>query len=82
MLCVCMGVCSRHRFEGHGAKRTFIEDLTVITLDVGLKGCNISEDHTTVDTAGGRKEGNRGQKEICENLQKSNLNEILTLKSI
>lgn len=72
MLCVCMGVCSRRRFEGHRAKRTFIEDLTVITLDVGLESCNISEDHTTVDTAGWRRERDRGQKEKCKDLQKSN----------
>lgn len=49
-----MGLCSRGRFEGHGADWAFIEDLTVSTLDVGLKSCNISEDHTTVDTAIGR----------------------------
>lgn len=51
MLCVGMGVRSRRRLEGHGAERTFVEDLTVSTLDVGFYSCNISEDHTTVDTA-------------------------------
>lgn len=55
MLCERMRVCSRCRLEGHGAERTFIEDLTVNTLDVGFYSCSISEDHTTVDTAGGRR---------------------------
>lgn len=56
-----MRVRSRRRLESHGAERTFIEDLTVITLDVSFYSCNISEDHTTVDTAGER-EGIR----VCE----------------
>lgn len=55
MLCECMRMCSRCRLEGHGAERTFIEDLTVRTLDVGFYSCNIGEDHTAVDTARGRR---------------------------
>lgn len=68
MLCVCMRVCSRRRLEGHGAERTFIEDLTVNALDVGFYSCNISEDHTAVDTAGGRRN---------KSSQKSDLNKIV-----
>ncbi len=69
MLCVRMRVGSGCRLEGHRAERTFVEDLTVSTLDVGFYSCNISEDHTTVDTAGGRRN---------KSLQKSDLNRILT----
>lgn len=68
MLRVHMRVRSRCRLERHGAEGTFIEDLTVSVLDVGFYSCNISEDHTTVDTARGR--GNRS-------LQKSDLHNIL-----
>ena len=64
-----MRVRSRCRLEGHGAERTFIEDLTVSALDVGFYSCNISEDHTTVDTAEGRT--NRS-------LQNLDLNNILS----
>lgn len=55
MLCECVRVCSRRRLEGHGAECTFEENLAVSTLDVGFHSCNISKDHVTVDTAGGRE---------------------------
>lgn len=50
-----MRLCSWCRFEGHGAEGAFKEDLTVSALDVGLYSCNISEDHTAVDTATGKR---------------------------
>lgn len=56
VLCMSMGMCARRRLEGHGAERTFIEDLTVSTLDVGLESCNISEDHATLCATVGRNE--------------------------
>lgn len=51
VLSVGMGVCAWGRLESHGANGAFVEDLTVSTLDVWLKGSDISKDHTTVDTS-------------------------------
>lgn len=78
MLCVRVRVRSRCRLEGHGTERTFIEDLTVSTLDVGFQSCKVSEDHTTVDTAGGGMDVDKEQREKKISLQKSQLNKILT----
>lgn len=49
-----MRLCSWCGFEGHGAEGTFKENLAVSALDVGLYRCDISEDHTAVDTAARR----------------------------
>ena len=68
VLCVGMGVGSRGRFEGHGAYRAFVEDLTVGTLEVRLEGSHVSVDDAAVYTAGEQREGeterdrNKGEK--------------------
>lgn len=59
MLRECVRLCSWGRFEGHGAEGAFKEDLTVSALDVRLDSCNISEDHTAVDTATEKKDLSR-----------------------
>lgn len=46
-----MRVSPGGRFEGHGADRAFVEDLTVGALRMRLEGSDISKDHTTVDTS-------------------------------
>lgn len=77
-----MRVGSRCRLEGHGAERTFVEDLTVTILDVGLQNGNISKDHATVDTTGEENKNlDKTQLTLTSSFYKMiNLNKIVCLK--
>ena len=50
-----MGVNGLGGLERHGAHGTFIEQLAVGVLDVGLEGRRIAKDHAAVDAPGNRK---------------------------